>query len=109
MQRLTIQPETEYGDLRVVREMPMAYRSPSPTNRKRVFICRCSCGREVPVRLDHLRSGHTQSCGQCGLEYNGERKTLKEWAESIGIAESTLRARLKVMGLSEALQRGGGR
>lgn len=101
MQRLTIQPETEYGDLRVVREVE--------SNGKRRFRCRCSCGQEVIVRLDHLRSGHTTSCGRCGLEHNGQRKTLKAWAASIGIAESTLRARLKGMGLSEALQRGGGR
>jgi len=95
MQRLTIQPETEYGDLRVVREVE----SPG----KRCFLCRCSCGREVQVRLDHLRSGHTESCGKCGLEYNGQRKTLREWAATCGRHESTLRARLKVMSIREAL------
>lgn len=30
---------------------------------KAVWRCRCSCGREVAVRGDHLRSGHTTSCG----------------------------------------------
>jgi hypothetical protein len=39
------------------------------------------------------------------LEFQGERKTLKAWAESVGIKESTLRARLKVMNLGEALAR----
>jgi hypothetical protein len=97
MQRLTIKPETEYGDLTVVREVE------SPDKRR--FLCRCSCGREVRVRLDHLRSGHTASCGKCGLELDGERKTVKAWAASRGIKESTLRARLKVMGLAEALKR----
>jgi len=98
MQRLTIQPDTEFGDLRVVREVD------SPTTPgKRSFLCRCSCGREETFRLDHLRSGHTSSCGKCGLELDGVRKTVKEWAASRGIKESTLRARLKTMGLREAL------
>jgi hypothetical protein len=97
MQRLTIPPETEYGDLRVVLEVE----SPG----KRLFLCRCSCGREVTIRLDHLRTGHTSSCGRCGIEFNGERKTLLEWAASRGLNESTLRARLKVMGMREALER----
>ena len=98
MQRLAIPPETEFGDLRVVCETD----SPSTPN-KRSFLCRCSCGREVPVRLDHLRSGHTESCGACGLELDGVRKTVKAWAAARGIKESTLRARLKAMGLREAL------
>ena len=97
MQRLTILPDTEYGDLTVIYELP--------SSGKRRFLCRCSCGREVEVRLDHLRSGHTESCGRCGIEYNGERKTLKDWAKSKGMKESTLRARLKVMGMREALNR----
>lgn len=105
MQRLTIQPDAEYGDLRVIREVPLAYKGKSPIHKKRVVICRCSCGREVPVRLDHLRSGHTASCGKCGLELDGERKTVKAWAASRGIKESTLRARLKAMSLREALER----
>ena len=97
MQRLTIPPETEYGDLVVIREVD----SPG----KRSFLCRCTCGQEVQVRLDHLRSGHTESCGACGLELDGQRKTVKAWAAARGIKESTLRARLKVMGLREALAR----
>jgi hypothetical protein len=97
MQRLVIPPETEFGDLRVVREVD----SPG----KRCFLCRCSCGQCVTVRLDHLRSGHTSSCGKCGLELDGVRKTIKAWAASIKIHESTLRARLKAMGLREALGR----
>jgi hypothetical protein len=27
------------------------------------FCCRCTCGSEVTVREDHLRSGSTKSCG----------------------------------------------
>ena len=97
MRRIEINPGDEYGDLIVVRELE--------SSGKRQVICRCTCDAEVEVRLDHIRSGHTSSCGRCGLEYRGERKTLRGWAEMYNIKESTLRARLKVMGMGEALGR----
>lgn len=34
-------------------------------NRKNVYLCRCDCGREKKVRIDHLRSGAISSCGRC--------------------------------------------
>lgn len=97
MRRIEVRPGDEYGDLEVIREVGSVG--------KRQFLCRCECGREVEVRLDHLRSGHTSSCGGCGIEHAGQRKTLREWAESQGIKPTTLRARLKVMGMGEALKR----
>lgn len=97
MRRIEIPAGTPYGDLTVLEELS--------SSGKRRFLCRCSCGNEVEVRLDHLRSGHTESCGRCGVEYNGQRKTLREWAESVGLNESTFRARLKLMGFGEALAR----
>ena len=97
MKRIEVNPGDEYGDLTVVREVE--------SKGKRRFLCRCDCGQEVTVRLDHLRSGHSQSCGRCGLELDGDRKTLCEWASLYGLKESTLRARLKVMSLGEALHR----
>lgn len=30
---------------------------------KPAWLCRCGCGKEIIVRGDHLRSGHTTSCG----------------------------------------------
>ena len=98
MKKLEIQPGTKFGDLTIESEVPGL--------RKREFICRCRCGSKKRVRLDHLRGGHTTSCGRCGLEYGGERRTLVEWAEAAGLNESTLRARLKVMSLGEAIRRG---
>jgi len=97
MKRLEIPTGTYYGDLTVIREME--------STGKRRFCCKCDCGNSVLVRLDHLRSGHTSSCGNCGVEYKGERKTIREWARQYKINESTLRARLKVMGIGEALER----
>ena len=98
MKRLEVPPGTTYGDLEVVREL-------ASSSGKRRFLCRCSCGQEVEVRLDHLRSGHTASCGNCGVEYQGKRKTIAELARESGINESTLRARMRVMGLEEAMKR----
>jgi len=98
MQRLEIPAGTPYGDLEVIQEVD--------SSGKRKFLCLCSCGAKVPVRLHHLRSGHTSSCGRCGREHLGQRKTLREWAEAYGVKPSTLRARLKVMSLHEALERG---
>lgn len=46
-----------YGRLTVVREVERV------TPRKRQFLCICSCGKEVSLNLNKLRSGHTRSCG----------------------------------------------
>jgi hypothetical protein len=101
MRRVEVTPGDEYGDLQVIRELA--------SSGKRRFLCRCTCGSEVEVRLGHLRSGHTASCGRCGIEWNGQRKTLREWAKEYKINESTLRARLRVMGMGEAIRLGGER
>lgn len=34
--------------------------------------CRCDCGAAITVRGDHLRTGHTQSCGCAFTDYLGE-------------------------------------
>ena len=97
MQRLAIPPETEYGDLRVVREVE------SPGKRSVSLPLCVWSSSDRPARPSAERA-HGE-CGRCGLEYKGERKTLVAWAAWRGIKESTLRARLKVMGLGEALAR----
>lgn len=98
MKKIEVVNGTEFGDLKVICELD--------TKGKRHFKCQCKCGNTTKVRLDHLRSGATNSCGSCGIEYMGKRKTLVGWADSIGVPESTFRARLKVMSFGEALQRG---
>ena len=97
MKRIEVQAGEQYSDLTVVREVE--------SKGKRHFVCKCSCGAKVNVRLGHLRSGHSTSCGRCGIKHNGKRRTIREWAEISGINESTLRARLKIMGIKEALKR----
>lgn len=98
MKRIEINADSEFGELVVVQEV-------EPLGTKRRFLCKCSCGALVTVRLDHLRSGHTQTCGNCGIEHDGERMSLREWASMAGLPESTLRARLKTMEMREALLR----
>ena len=97
MRRLEITPGDKYGELTVVREVELGA--------KRHFLCKCSCGQTVTARLGHLRSGHTTTCGRCGILFQGKRKPICEWAKLYGLKESTLRARLKLMSLSEALKR----
>ncbi len=98
MQRIEVQAGDQFNELRVIYEVD--------STGKRKFVCECACGDEVTARLDHLRSGHTASCGKCGIELNGKRNTIRGWANLYGLKESTLRARLKVMSLGEALERG---
>lgn len=97
MRRIEVKPGDKYGDLSVVREVE--------AKGKRHVLCKCSCGQEATVRLGHLRSGHSTTCGKCGVLYKGQRKTVSAWASLYGLKESTLRARLKVMGIAEALKR----
>jgi hypothetical protein len=98
MKRLEIASDSKFGELTVVQEV-------ESMSKKRRFQCKCSCGAEPIVRLDHLRSGHTQSCGNCGIEHDGERMSLRDWAAMAGMPESTLRARLETMTMKEALLR----
>lgn len=98
MKRIEVVPGDQYGELTVVREY-------GKVAGKRNFVCKCSCGQSVTARLGHLRSGHTTTCGRCGILFQGKRKPICEWAREYGLKESTLRARLKVMKIGEALKR----
>jgi hypothetical protein len=33
--------------------------------RKGVWLCRCNCGGQVPVRVRDLRQGTARDCGNC--------------------------------------------
>lgn len=98
MRRIEVKPGDKYGELTIIKEVE--------SSGKRQMLCECSCGNQVTVRLGHLTSGHSTTCGKCGIEYRGKRKTIREWAAQYGLHESTLRARMKVMDIGEALKRG---
>lgn len=97
MRRIEVKAGDTYGDLKVIKEVEVSG--------KRHFLCVCACGQKATVRLGHLRSGHSTSCGRCGVLFQGKRKTVSEWARQYNLKESTLRARLKVMSIGEALKR----
>ena len=59
--RTTVSPGSRFGKLEVVEEAP-SHRSPSGQIRRKIR-CRCDCGSEMAVWLQHLISGHTLSCG----------------------------------------------
>ena len=100
MQKSEVRPGDEHGELTVVREV-------EAIAGKRHVLCQCACGQQRTVRLGHLTSGHSTSCGKCGIAHNGQRKTIAAWAAQYGINKSTLRARLKAgLDISEALKRG---
>lgn len=49
---------------------------PKPDGRlAQYWLCKCDCGREVEIRADSLKNGHTKSCGCHMLEVR--RKTRR--------------------------------
>ena len=46
-----------FGDLTVIDLYPQS------SSHGRYWLCRCTCGLETVVLGNHLRSGHTRSCG----------------------------------------------
>lgn len=55
---------------------------------KSQWLCRCDCGNEKIIRGDHLKSGHTKSCGCLASKHghykNGEKaKIYQVWLNMI--------------------------
>ena len=74
----------KYGRLTVIKETEPHYTVGG--NKKRMFMCLCSCGNTVVVSITNLRNGNTKSCGclrkeldekggSCKKEFN------KHWIE----------------------------
>lgn len=57
------------------------------TGRRITWLCICACGNEKVVRGDHLKSGHTASCGclPSGNRTHGQRNTplYGRWASMV--------------------------
>ena len=62
---------------------------------RRAWVCRCECGGTTTVTTDHLKSGHTKSCGclfikarmapaSHGHSTNGVSPTYRSWAGMLG-------------------------
>lgn len=52
----------EFGKLTVIHEAE-PYICISKGTKERKWFCECSCGKEVSVKQNNLRSGKTKSCG----------------------------------------------
>lgn len=50
--------DTKWGELTVISEV-------EEQSGRRMFLCRCSCGREKIVRGSHLREGSIKTCRKC--------------------------------------------
>ena len=59
--RKKIEPGTRFGKLTVIKEVADVV-SPCGVLIRRVE-CRCDCGNIITVQLNHLKTGHTVSCG----------------------------------------------
>ena len=62
-----------FGRLKVLR-----MKGPKEYDRNVYWICKCECGKRLPVRMCNLISGHTRSCGCLMREIN--RKRMRELA-----------------------------
>lgn len=60
LRRIVLSPSDRFGKLAIVKEVDGMYWG---KYRHRRFLCKCDCGKELVVRLEYLRNGHTQSCG----------------------------------------------
>ncbi len=61
---VSVTPGDRYHRLVVIAEIQRKSRS---------VLCRCDCGGETVVRLDHIRSGQTTSCGCVSRKMLGDR------------------------------------
>lgn len=55
---------------------------PKKLGKPRMWVCRCSCGVENPVRAGDLISGNTKSCGCRKRQVAGERNRLPDGVAS---------------------------
>lgn len=60
----------QFGYLTVIEE-----ESPRSNPKRIKWICRCQCGNMTTVTTSDLRSGHTSSCGKCGITKNKNKLT----------------------------------
>jgi hypothetical protein len=70
--KLVIETDSRYGRLTIVNEEPQGQLSGG--DKFRQFNCKCDCGNYKIIRLTHLRTGITKSCGCYELEGKTKHK-----------------------------------
>lgn len=63
---------------------------------RRYVQMRCDCGDAYQVRLDHVTSGHTLSCGCLGREASSARLAASNRARETGVYGSLRKQKLGV-------------
>ena len=53
----------KFGRLTVLFETDPIYRKDKPNCKRRVYKCKCDCGKEINILRDSLMSKNTKSCG----------------------------------------------
>lgn len=104
--KLIVKPasvEPRYGRLTVISLGPLG-------PKHRLVNCVCDCGQRVSVRMDHMKSGRTTSCGCFRGEVSGSRMRTHglnaKHARLLGILNS-MRRRCEVPSCSEYRNYGG--
>lgn len=90
MPRISCIVGEKYGRLKIAAPADPAFDSKSG-NLIRRSLCLCDCGKEVVIRNNNLRNGHTLSCGCLHAENTSIAKTLHGHARQ-GRATKTYRA-----------------
>ena len=86
-----------YGNLTVVKQLG------KDKFRRMMWECKCVCGNTTIASTQDLRAGHKKGCGCTPrrgrkspvLVNSGIMKSVKDYAKSIGLNTSTVRARLR--------------
>ena len=85
-----------YGKISVIQQHV------TPSKRATFWDCKCECGNEVVIRSADLTGHKVKSCGcmpkkspsQTYVVIDGEEKTLREWANTLGLSTGGLMRRL---------------
>ena len=62
------------------------------------WLCRCDCGGEKTIQADHIRSGHTRSCGCLRREVTRKRRSLPKGLAAFNGLVATMKVGAKKRG-----------
>ena len=77
----------------------------STSQHKATWACKCDCGMDYIAVGYLLRKGETTSCGCDGkevrLSFNGETKSMSQWARDLGCSRAVIWFRKNIAGWSD--------
>ena len=74
---INVKPGDNYAYFTIIRELPKIHYG------RRLFLCKCICGKEKAIELNQLRTGNTTSCGcMKGVKHGMSRTRIYAiWAD----------------------------